>query len=366
MKRNKPSQNLLFKLIPPSSSWLRTEFWGWFKDQKAYTPIPIAYNAPQYDEKTARLIPHISYNAFPDLNHRGKDKLYSEPPNGAKYLWPLGCVFNPYGVFKSNDDEPNWVCEPRDPKLEELYSLSLYFELTHARLAFTHYKILLRNRELGPLYSELANIMKSGDMIEVPLIPDLAGSVLQQLWRKLHEGFKTTLIIDEACSLLVTVALCGTTFEKRWVAQEEQHLPGFSDFYNQLRNNAESSFGKLEACNTNSERSTWATNVIMLGLVNYSIDRPLDEENFDFIKEAIVAKYGADYFDSVKEYIRVVKYKDDITRYKFPATTIWEMLQDVLEAHLVAIEHKRGIIDDLEMPFRCGIETGFSPTNTYM
>jgi hypothetical protein len=164
------------------------------------------------------------------MNKRGKDKLYSEPPSRAKYLWPLACVFNPYGVFKL-DNESNWVCEPRDPKLEELYWLSNYFEAVHVYLDFTDVKRILRNRCLSPFYTELLNVIYGEDIIEVPLIHNPAGSLLQKIWCTLHNYFKGTLMIDEIYSMLATVALTSTQFEKRWVAQEEQHIQGFADRY---------------------------------------------------------------------------------------------------------------------------------------
>jgi hypothetical protein len=299
------------------------------EDQEAYAPLSLAYNAPQFNENPAQLIPYISYNAFPDINEKGKDKLYPEPPSRAKYLWPLACIFNPYETFSGTDQGIKIRVES---EAQVLHKLSHIFEMVHARLAFTETKRLMRNLALTPFYTQLRLAINSEDMIEVPLLRDPAGSTLQFMWCVLSEMFKN-LIHDEVYSMLATVAFIGTSLEKRWVAEEERHIQGLADAYWKTRKVTESMFGKLEACNTETERLTWATKVIAHGQLGYSV---------------------------------VVPKSQAVPRFLLVKEGVFESFQSVLGNYLFDQERKRNIVATVDTAIICGIDTVCSTAETYI
>ena len=130
---------------------------------------------------------------------------------------------------------------PRKPELKKIHLLETQFEITHKRLAVTDCKLELRFY-LGSLYTALENHLVRGQKIDVPLVDDDSdrASQLQRYWKAVNDTFKSTVLIDEAASLLICLMLLlpkeWKPYEQVWVAQEDAENPGgFADFYRKLR-----------------------------------------------------------------------------------------------------------------------------------
>lgn len=227
----------------------------------------------------------VFYNAFPDLNGVAEDGSYSAAPNGAKYMLPLACIFNPYTKFENFHDAhplrtlPGYrrlreghgkaytflVAMPREPDLEGVFRAYALFESGHARLDATQYKWMFRADGLGPFYNTLWDWLSSKRIIRVPLVPDPEGSELQRQWYQMQSWFLETCLLDEACSLLVEIAFINDkqdrkSDEERWIQAEDQEMRGaFAPFYRKLRSKVELLYGgTLDSCRTENERFTFA------------------------------------------------------------------------------------------------------------
>jgi hypothetical protein len=235
--------------------------------------------------------PPVFYNAFPDLNGVAEDDSYSAAPTGAKYMLPLDCIFNPYAIpeelhaadplrmlpgyrrLRQDYDATDkiFVAMPREPELERDFILCAGFEETHARLAATWYKLMFRADVLGPFYNTLWDWISKKRIIKVPLVTNPDGSELQRQWHRIRSWFLETCLLDEACSLLATVALISNKQERarderRWVQAEDHHMQGkFAPVYRILRSAAEHLYGSsLDACRKDNEGRTFAEVAITL------------------------------------------------------------------------------------------------------
>jgi hypothetical protein len=160
---------------------------------------------------------------------------------------------------------------PRERSLTVESYLLANFEGVHNRLAALPYKQMFRANLLGPFYSTLYesffDSFPSGKKIKVPLVRNPKGSKLQRQWDQIRDWFEGTTVLDEACSLLVTLAFFkGLGKEERdileafWVMTEDEEMQGkFKPFYHRFRLSTEKMYGGcLDNCVTKNEHLTFA------------------------------------------------------------------------------------------------------------
>jgi hypothetical protein len=168
------------------------------------------------------------------------------------------------------------ITMPREPDLYSAFSACALFEEGHARLAATWYKWMFRADLLGPFYNTLWDWLGSKRTIRVPLVPNPKGSELQRQWCQIKNWFLETCLLDEACSLLVTLAFITDKQgrkedERRWVQAEDQEMKGkFDPFYRKFRSKVELIYGStLDSCRTENERFTFAEVALTCGAMAY-------------------------------------------------------------------------------------------------
>jgi hypothetical protein len=164
----------------------------------------------------------------------------------------VAAIIDKFGKLSS----PQWglLRLPRKPELNEIHRFEAPFELVHKRLAATDSKWAFRTYILASLYTALEHHLVRGQKIGVPLVPvaNRRASGLQRHWATVVDAFKSTLLLDEAASLLICLTLLPPeewkAYEQAWVVQEEAEIPGFADFYRKLcdKFNPESSTAEMD------------------------------------------------------------------------------------------------------------------------
>ncbi|MDQ3828911.1 MAG: hypothetical protein M3361_06315 [Candidatus Tectomicrobia bacterium] len=235
------------------------------KQLSAFRATTLTYSSPAVD--TTSPAPACFYNAFPDLNDEAPDRSRSAFPQRAKYNLPLDSEFLPSAMWvESNNITEGLLASldsisrdatvevikkyghinslfqfPRTPELNKQRRLEGLFELGHKRLAATDCKWALRTYRLASFYTTLENHLERGHEIGVPLIKDNSPSAsrLQRHWKVVFDAFQRTLLIDEAVSLLVCLALLtpeeAQAHEQAWLREEAAENRGFADYYQKLR-----------------------------------------------------------------------------------------------------------------------------------
>jgi hypothetical protein len=108
--------------------------------------------------------------------------------------------------------------------------------------------------------------LSAGQKISVPLVPvdTSQGTELQRQWAAVRAAFQPTLVLDEALSILIGLCLVETdelaSQEKRWIAEHEGEIPGFTTFYSALRQAV-----KIEGIITEAQALIAAEKVLQLG-----------------------------------------------------------------------------------------------------
>jgi hypothetical protein len=238
-----------------------------------FEPVALAYSAPRIDRDCSHPPPQVFYNAFPDLNDRAADGSRSVFASRAKYLLPLHCVFNPYGVNVTGGGRVN-----RNSISELEFTLAENFEAVHRILGCTDAKCYFRFDKLSKFYTALQNTISSGKIIKVPLVATEKGSKIQRQWCRITRWFRISCLIDEAFSLLVTLASIPEKevrdkYEAIWVPEEDEDLKknmklSFAPFYRDLREHVESQYGKLDSLEF--QWPTWLERVMELGRSTFS------------------------------------------------------------------------------------------------
>jgi hypothetical protein len=96
----------------------------------------LAYSSPLFGEPTDEGLSRRICNAFPELNDCAADGSRTAFPRRAKYLLPLHSMFLPSGrLGERAPHQPAYIL-PK-PGLRDRYSLEVYSELPHLRLAAT-------------------------------------------------------------------------------------------------------------------------------------------------------------------------------------------------------------------------------------
>jgi hypothetical protein len=199
------------------------------------------------------------------LNDMAPDGSQSAFPQRAKYLLSLDSTFLPNNIqIESNSINEDRLASldsrvresvvalvdkhghknplvnlPRTPEVSEINRLQSLFELGHKRLAATNYKWALRTYLLASFYTTLENHLVRGQTIRVPLATSDRGSQLQRHWKAVNDAFKSTVLFNEAVSLLFCVM--SLTPEERqaqeqaWLQEEASEIRDFADYYLSLR-----------------------------------------------------------------------------------------------------------------------------------
>jgi hypothetical protein len=235
-----------------------------------FEPVALAYSTPRSGHNGSHPTPQVFYNAFPDLNDRAADGSHSAFASRAKYLLPLHCVFNPYGVYLTGSGRVNGNLIS-----EVEFTLAENFEAVHRILGCTATKCYFRFDKLSPFYTTLHDTISSGKIIKAPLVATEKGSKIQRQWWHITKWFRVSCLIDEAFSLLVTLASIPEKevrdrYEAIWVLEEDEDLPGFAPFYRELREHVESQYGKLDSFTEEFQWQTWLERVMNLGRSAYS------------------------------------------------------------------------------------------------
>src|SRR5262249_50257599 len=132
-----------------------------------------------------------------------------------------------------------WLSLPRTPKLNDIHRMQSLFEIAHKRLAVTDYKWELRTYLLASFYTTLENHLVRGQTIRVPLTASHRGSRLQRHWKALNDAFNSTVLLNEAVSLLVCVLFLSPeerqAQEEAWFREEASENRDFANYYLSLR-----------------------------------------------------------------------------------------------------------------------------------
>jgi hypothetical protein len=259
--------------------------------------------------------PPCFYNAFPDLNDRAPDESRSAFPQKAKYLLSLDTMFFPTGIRVNNNsiDEDRLasldpgvreavdalfdkhghqgisLSLPRTPELNQAHRIQSLFELAHKRLGASDYKWALRTYHLASFYSTLENHLVRGKKIAVPLTCDDShgASQLKRHWKAVNDAFESTVLLNEAVSLLVCVILLPPkerhAHEEAWELEEEREHDGFIDYYRKLRDKF-----KAESSMTETDRRALAEQII-----DYAKGK-LTRENVSLVDKVCLKGRGKD------------------------------------------------------------------------